>query len=66
MNNKTIWILTGTSESGDDYGPDSFSEKPTQEFLKEWCHDCDGDDEENGPGNFGSYVSYELTEEPLK
>lgn len=69
------WILTGTSESGDDYGPDAFHTKPSELDIREWCHHRDGyfnlgydsyEDmvaaNEGGPGDFGSYVYYTLTE----
>ena len=57
-----IWIITGDSESGDHYGPDTFDHKPTDAEISEWCHNCDGHfgepDEywEPGPGFDGSFV----------
>jgi hypothetical protein len=55
-NKMKIWVVTGDSESSDHYGPFVFSKKPSKELLKKIAFDCDGDDEEDGPGNYGSYV----------
>lgn len=41
---KQIWIVTGESESGDDYGPTPFDHAPNEEELTHWAHDCDGVD----------------------
>jgi hypothetical protein len=67
--NKEIWIVTGRSESGDDYGPEVFDHEPTPEELSEWCHGNDGyfaagydnvqemkDAGAEGPGYDGSYI----------
>ena len=51
-----VWVVLGASESGDDYGPVIFWDKPSEEKLKEMAHDWDGCAEEDGPGNYGSYV----------
>ena len=60
---KSIWLVNGTSESGDYYGPKRYNHKPTQKDLKDFIKnetpeevDCDG------PGNFGSYVYLKVTE----
>lgn len=54
-----VWVVTGTSESGDHYGPFVFRRKPTQAKLKKicklYCDFGDGDDGD-GPGDFGSYT----------
>lgn len=55
-----VFVLTGHSESGDDYGPLVFSLKPKKKQLREIAHDWDGDENEDGPGNFGSYVYLSL------
>lgn len=30
-----VWVVTGRSESGDDYGPWVYSSKPSEKFLKQ-------------------------------
>jgi len=70
---KTVWVVTGESESGDHYGPDIFNEEPTEAELAEWCHNCDGhfndsdemEDYEDGPGYAGSFVYPEVVEKPV-
>ena len=57
-----VWVLTGESESSDHYGLYVFSEKPSEELLKKIAFDCDGDDDADGPGNYGSYVYLNLEE----
>ena len=62
-----LWVVTGKSESGDHYGPDTFATKPTPEELSEWCHGNDGhfgdaEDYDAGPGYDGSYVYPEVKE----
>ena len=60
-----VWVVTGTSESSDHYGPFVLSKKPTKEKLKEICKDyCDwGDDEaRDGPGDFGSHTYLTVTQ----
>jgi len=59
---KTIWILTAHSESGDDFGPLAFSKKPTEAKLKKIAFDWDGEETEDGPGDYGSYVYLDLSE----
>ena len=56
-----IWIVTGHSESGDDYGPKRYDHEPTEEDLRNFIKndtmeelDCDG------PGDFDSYVHLEV------
>jgi hypothetical protein len=63
MKEKPIYIVTGKSESGDDYGPKKYDHKPTKKELRSFISeetpeelDCDG------PGDFGSYVYLEVTE----
>jgi hypothetical protein len=59
MKNKQehVWVVSGHSESGDDYGPKRYDHKPAKKDLKDFIKketpeevDCDG------PGDFGSYV----------
>lgn len=70
-----MYIVTGESESGDNYGPELFAEKPTDEQLSKWAHERDGwhtagfdslqemiDAEEDGPGDYGSYVYVTVVE----
>ena len=61
MKENSIWIVTGNSESGDDYGPKKYNHKPTKKDLREFIKtetpeelDCDG------PGDFGSYVHLKI------
>lgn len=58
----TVWVVTGKSESGDHYGPWVLSVEPNKNKLKEICELCDWpDDEEDGPGVFGSYTYLTVT-----
>ena len=45
-----IWIITATSESGDNYGPEVLHKKPTDDYLAAWAHCCDSSPERDGPG----------------
>lgn len=61
MAKKPIWIITGKSESGDDYGPKRYDHNPTKEdkknfILKETPEEINA----GGEGDFGSYVSLEV------
>lgn len=67
----TIFCLTATSESGDDYGPFLFNKKPTDTQLEYWLREfCPGEfddadaenEEDSGPGVFGSYLHINLSE----
>lgn len=55
----TVCVITGHSESGDDYGPWVFDKKPSDKFLKSFLKEVapgeffDGMDDD-GPGIFGS------------
>lgn len=54
---KHVWIVTGNSESGDQYVPYVFSKKPSKKILKQLAFELDGDiDDPTGCGDFGSYV----------
>lgn len=54
----TVCVITGHSESGDDYGPWVFDKKPSDEFLKkilaEYAPGEYPPNEDDGPGIFGS------------
>lgn len=51
-----IWSVDAKSESGDNYGPILFRLKPTQRQLKDLVRALGSDDEDDGPGDFGSYI----------
>lgn len=52
-----VWVVTVQSESGDDYGPYVFAEKPTRKTLKALVRSIEVDGEcGDGPGDFGSYL----------
>lgn len=53
-----VCVITGHSESGDDYGPWVFDKKPDDEFLKKFLAEhAPGEyppSEDDGPGIFGT------------
>ncbi len=53
---KEIWMVSGTSESGDFFGPLLFDSAPSDKTLKDLCYKWDGDEDEDGPGDYGSYI----------
>jgi hypothetical protein len=69
-NIKKVVVVTGRSESGDDYGPWVFDKRPSEKFMEAFlreyspCEFLDDEDYENyedeGPGDFGStvYLTY--------
>lgn len=67
-----IVVITGKSESGDDYGPWLFTSQPNEKQLKNFLRQVaegefvDGveteDDDEAGPGVYGSYLHIEIHE----
>ncbi len=59
---KKIFIVTGHSESGDDYGPKRFNKKPTNPQLRQFIKDTGEELDCNGPGDFGSYVYLDIKE----
>jgi len=59
---KTVWVVSGDSESSDHYGPLVFSDEPSEETYKEIAHSWDGDEDEDGCGDFGSYVYLQVDE----
>jgi hypothetical protein len=63
---KTVWVVTGNSESGDEFGPITFRNKPTQKVLKQLAYDWDGTEEQDGPGDYGSYVFLKVRETLIK
>ena len=63
---RTVWIVTGHSESGDDFGPLVFWDKPTESELEEIAYDWDGTDERDGPGDYGSYVFLTVSKEDVR
>lgn len=57
-----VWVVTGHSESGDDYGPYVYNKKPGKKLLKSLVLDWDSTDELDGPGDYGSYVFLKVDE----
>ena len=62
MKKELIWIVTGTSESGDTVTPVPFKHDPTEDELKDIIADMGEDLDAGGPGDFGSYVKLETFE----
>ena len=56
-----MWLIIAKSESGDEY-KELFPNPPTSKELREWCHDTDGCPDEEGPGNYGSYIHIQSLE----
>ena len=59
-----VWVVSAKSESGDDYGPWVFKTPPSTEKLEAFLREeCSGDfpepDEDEGPGDYGSYIHVE-------
>jgi len=50
-----VWVVTGESESGDSY-LHVFGYKPSPDKLSNLAHSWDGDEDCEGPGDYGSYV----------
>lgn len=62
MKNKNkVWVVTGTSESSDHYGPVVFASKPSDKTLKSLCGDWDAGDWD-GPADYDSYVHLEVNQ----
>jgi hypothetical protein len=60
-----VWVTWAHSESGDDYGPCVLAKKPTKKKLEAfWREYAPGDfsDENDGPGNWGSWLYVSLEE----
>lgn len=55
---QTVVVITGKSESGDDYGPWVFDKKPSDKFLKKFLAEVAPGEypgiDDDGPGIFGS------------
>ena len=64
-NKKKVWVVTGQSESGDDYGPEVYLEKPSEKILKNLVEGWDAG-EWDGPGYQGSYVHLKIEERETK
>lgn len=59
---KHVCVVTGNSESGDEYGPWVFSQKPTDEQLEAFLREkAPGEFESEGPGDFGGYLQVTTT-----
>lgn len=61
----TVWVVTGHSESGDDYGPMVYKNKPSDKTLKDLCESWDAGDWD-GPGDYDSYVHLNVEECEIK
>lgn len=62
-----VIVVTGKSESGDNYGPWVFDKKPSGRqlhlFLKEnVSSEFPGEGSEDGPGVYGSYLHIDIYE----
>lgn len=62
-----VVVVTAHSESGDDYGPWVFDQKLSsrqlEQFLREMAEgDFPEEGEEDGPGDFGSYLFVTISE----
>lgn len=55
-----ICIITAESESGDHYGPFAFSKKPNKKTLEQLAFSLDGNEDKDGPGDYGSYVTLRI------
>lgn len=52
-----VVVVTGHSESGDDYGPWVFTKRPSEEYMEAFLREyAPGEWDDDGPGDFGSYV----------
>jgi hypothetical protein len=65
-----LYIITGKSESGDDYGPWAFKHEPTDEELKKLITWCDGSTEEDWTmeylgTTFDSWITFHVDKEDL-
>jgi hypothetical protein len=56
-----VWVVTGKSESGDEYGPIVYLREPTSKELDDWALLCDSGDT-LGMGRAGSYVYVQVNE----
>jgi hypothetical protein len=59
-----VFVINIDSESGDHYGPYVVENKPNKKQLKKWLKNkfpCEFTDDE-GPGDFGSYLFVHISE----
>lgn len=57
-----IWIISGYSESGDDYGPKRYDHEPTKQDMKDFiANETPEELDIGGPGDFNSYVHLDVT-----
>jgi len=62
-----IWVLSATSESGDDYGPWVFSSRPHEDQIEEFLREqCPSEWEDEGPGFRESYLHINLIKTELQ
>ncbi len=63
---KEVYALTGVSESSDQFGPFVFRKEPTGKEKMELIRDrCDWE-EEDGPGDYGSYTYLTVSKVPIE
>ena len=60
MKKNFVWVVIGTSESGDAYISSAFKKKPSKKKLSKLVHDWDGSDNKLGSGYDGSYVNINI------
>ena len=61
---RNVYVVKGHSESGDHYVA-LFANKPTDDQLSDLCYKWDGDPEQDGPGDYGSYVHLTIDIKPV-
>ena len=61
---KKVYVVQGNSESGDHYLA-VFAKKPTKAQLKKLCIEWDSTPELDGPGEFGTYIRCNVSEEEV-
>lgn len=57
-----FWIITGNSESGDEYGPELYDHEPTRKEKRDFIESTGEELDCDGPGAFGSYVHLKVKE----
>lgn len=68
MSNKKVVVITAQSESCDTYGPWLFDSRPSDEELEVFLKkNAPGEfeDENDGPGIFGSYLHINIVEREI-
>jgi hypothetical protein len=60
-NEECVYVVSGRSESGDDFGPFVFRKRPTDAEKKKLIHERMDWSEDDGPGDYGSYTYLSVT-----